>query len=366
MAKDYYDILGVDKSASQAEIKKAFRKRAHKFHPDKKDGNEDKFKEVNEAYQVLGDEQKRAQYDQYGATFDQQGGFGGGGNWEDFMRAARGQQQGGGFQFNFGGMDMGDIFGDMFGFGGGGGGRRQVRGQDIQVDVAISLKEAVEGKEHTVTLKKHQACKTCDASGAKPGTSKETCTTCSGRGQVQRVQRTILGAMQTLAQCPDCHGAGSIAKEKCPDCLGTGHVNASTSMKVNIPAGIDHGQSIRITGGGEHPGAHGVAGDLYVRVHIDDMMGFSRDGYDLAKDMHISFAQAALGDTITIETIDGDKQLVIPAGTQSHQKFRMKGYGVPVLQRSSRGDLYIRVIVDVPKKLSKKAKQALEAFDDLC
>lgn len=361
MSKDYYKTLGVEKGASQADIKKAFRKQAHKYHPDKKDGNEAKFKEVNEAYQVLGDEKKRQQYDQFGSDFAQQGGFGGGAGWEDFMRAARG---GGGFQGGNVHFDFGDMFGDMFGFGGGGRGRRQQRGNDVQVDVEISFEDAAFGIEREIKLQKQNDCDVCDGSGAEPGSQVSSCTECNGRGQVTRVQQTILGAMQTAAVCPTCRGAGSKADKACKKCSGEGKTRSESSYTVKIPGGIDTGGTIRLTGKGESGGAGGHAGDLYVQVHVKQKAGFNRQGFDLYTESTITFSQAALGDKIEIDTLDGKKKLVIPAGTQPGQKFKLKNLGVTRLQRSGRGDQYVTVKVDVPKKLSRKAKKLVEELAD--
>lgn len=362
MSKDYYNILGVDKSASSEEVKKAFRKLAHKYHPDKKGGDEAKFKEVNEAFQVLGDKEKRAQYDQYGADFDQQGGFGGGANWEDFMRAARGQG-GGGFNVNFGGFDMGDIFGDMFGFGGGGGrgGRRgQARGNDIQVDVEISFHDAAFGIDREIKLVKNNACDVCDGSGAEPGSPIESCGECGGAGEVRRVQQTILGAIQTMSACTRCRGVGNIPSKRCKHCGGDGMVRGESVYKVKIPAGIAHGESIRLSGKGESAGLGSTPGDLYVRVHVRPEKGWERDGYDVHSSLSISFPQAVLGDTVSVDTLSGEKKVVVPSGTQSGQVIRLKELGVTRLHGSGRGDHYIHVKVDVPKRVSRKAKKLIE------
>jgi molecular chaperone DnaJ len=357
MSKDYYKVLGVEKTASEEDIKKAFRKMAHKYHPDKKTGDEAKFKEVNEAFQVVGDKEKRAKYDQYGSTFDQQGGFGGGAGWEDFMRAARGQG-GGGFEFNFGGGGFGDIFGDMFG--GGGGRRGRARGNDLQVEIRIPFADVVTGTEQEVTLTKNNTCDKCHGDGAKPGSEKKTCSTCNGRGQVVRVQNTILGAMQTAATCSDCAGQGQKADERCPDCGGEGRVRSASKYKVKIPAGVDDGSTIRLTGKGESAGVHGEPGDLYVIVRVSHDDRFVRDGYDIHTDLHVDFVQAVLGDTVEIDTVDGKKKLIVPPGTQSHQDIRLKGLGIPILNRSGRGNHYVRVIVDIPTKVSKKVRKQLE------
>ncbi len=356
MSKDYYKILGVEKSASKDEIKKAFRKKAHKLHPDKKTGDEEKFKEVNEAYQVVGDDKKRSQYDQYGSGFDQQGQGGGGMNWDDFMRQqGQGQSQG----FGGGNFDFGDL-GDMFGFGGGRRSSRQARGRDIQVDIEITLKEAVDGIEKEVSLTKNNPCKTCTGSGVEKGSSLETCSTCKGQGQVTKIQQTILGAMQTAATCGSCNGKGKIPKIMCKHCGGDGVEKSNETIKVKIPAGIDNGQSIRLTGKGEFIGSSGAAGDLYIQVHVLPSQLFTREGTTLYSESKISFSQAVLGDKIKIPTIDGDKTLVIPPGTQSHQQFRLRERGVPKLNGHGRGDQYVTVIVDVPKRPSKKVKKMIE------
>jgi molecular chaperone DnaJ len=365
MSKDYYSTLGVEKSASQDEIKKAFRKKAHKYHPDKKTGDEAKFKEVNEAYQILGDEAKRKQFDQFGSNFEQQGGFGGGMNWSDFMNATRGQ--GGGFSggVNFNGVDLGDMFGEMFGFssrGGRGGG--QQRGRDVQVDVEISFEEAAFGMDKEISIVKQNACDVCSGSGAEPGTDTKTCDTCKGQGQVRKVQRTMLGAMQSVVQCDDCAGVGSIPDKKCEHCHGRGVKKSDSKMNIKIPAGIHNGASIRLSGKGEFPGAGGVAGDLYLLIHVKQHKEFVREDNDIFTEITINYPQAALGDTIEIDTLDGQKKLVIPSGTQSHQQIRLRGLGVPYLQGSGRGNHYVKVLVDVPKKVNKKIKKLLEELQE--
>lgn len=365
MSKDYYKILGIEKNASPEEIKKAFRKLAHKYHPDKQGGDEARFKEVNEAYQVVGDEEKRKKYDQFGSDFEQQGGFGQGMNWDDFMRAARGQGQGGFEGANFGGFDFGDIFGDVFGFGGGGsrGGRRQARGNDIQVDIQLEFREAVFGVEKEIRLTKNNPCDVCNGSGTEPGSKMNTCPECNGQGQVRRVQQTFLGAMQTVTTCPRCEGNGSIAEKSCKHCNGRGMMRSESRYTVKIPAGIDDGQSIRLPGKGESAGAGSHAGDLYVRVRVHPERGFERDGDVVHTEAHISVVQAILGDTIEIETLDGRKKLIIPEGTQSHQQFRLKGLGVPDVNSGRRGEQFVKVIVDVPKKVSRKGKKLLEELN---
>ncbi len=360
MSKDYYKILGVEKSATHDEVKKAFRKLAHKYHPDKETGNEEKFKEINEAYQVVGNEDKRKQYDQYGADFDQQGGFGGGMNWEDYMRQAR--QGGGGVNVDMG--DIGDIFGEIFsGFGfGGGGGRahRQQAGSDIEVRVNLTFKEAVFGIEKELELNKVTSCQRCKGDGAEPGSKINQCSTCQGHGVVEQIQRTILGAMRSRATCPECRGQGQKPEKNCTECTGTGVTKRLTKMKVKIPAGIEEGQAIRITGEGETAAYGGVAGDLYVRVRVEDSKEYTRDGQTIRSSVEISFPQAALGTKVDVETIDGTVDLKIPAGTQAGTVLKLKGKGAPRVGGDVRGDHLVTVNIVIPKKLSKKEKKLLK------
>ncbi len=364
MGKDYYKILEVDKNAGQDEIKKAFRKLAHKYHPDKKDGDEAKFKEVNEAYQVLGNEQKRKQYDQFGSTFDQQGGFGGGMNWDDFMRYAK-QGGGGGFQgMNFDMGDLGDIFGDIFGFGGGG--RRSAgvpRGDDIEVDLALDFKEAVFGVKKTIELYKTVKCPNCHGNKAEPGSGFKTCEVCEGKGRVQEIRRTFLGAMRTERVCQQCQGDGKIPEKLCSKCSGQGVVKNKERIEITIPAGIADGSTLRVPGGGE-AAAGGQNGDLYVRLRVKSDPDFERHGNDIYTEHKISFKQAALGDKIEITTLDGTVDLKIPAGTQSSTRFRLRGKGVPRLNAGGAGDFYVIIKVEVPKKLTRHQKKILEQWDE--
>ncbi|USN53823.1 MAG: molecular chaperone DnaJ [Candidatus Nomurabacteria bacterium] len=363
MARDYYEILGVSRNASQDDIKKAYRKLAHQHHPDKKGGDEAKFKEVNEAYQVLGNADKRAKYDQFGSAVFQGGGAGpGGAQWSDF---ARGGGFGGGQAYgnvDFG--DLGDIFGDIFGFGGqrGGRGSRQQRGNDVETEVHISLKDAAFGVSKSLELTQDLPCSTCKGNGAKPGSKVDTCSTCGGSGQVAQVRNTLFGAMQTVGACPNCQGEGTIVKEACTTCRGSGVERRKRTLKVQIPAGIADGQSIRLNGEGQ-AGKRGVApGDLYVRVRVDMDASFERQGDDLYMRVPVSVSQAALGDSIQIATIDGEVKLDIPSGTQPNSKIRLKGKGMTHLRSRGRGDLYVVVKVEIPKKLSKEAKKALEVL----
>lgn len=362
MSKDYYKILGVEKNASEDEVKKAFRKLAHKYHPDKQGGDEAKFKEVNEAYQIVGDKEKRSKYDQFGSDFESQGGFGGGMNWDDFMRGARGQGGGnGGFEFNFGGMDFGDMFGDMFG---GGRRQRQSRGNDLQVSVQLEFRDAIFGVEKEIHLTKNNACDVCSGNGAEPGSKLQTCSECKGQGQVIRIQQTILGAMQTASTCHKCHGNGQMAEKSCKHCSGKGVVKSDSKYNVKIPAGIHDGASIRLQGKGESAGPGTISGDLYVLIHVKSDKHFERENEHIFSSVTINYPQAVLGDTVEVETLDGKKKIVVPEGTQSAQQIRLRDLGVPYLNGRGRGDHYIKVIVDVPKKVSKKAKKLLEELKE--
>jgi len=361
MSKDYYKLLGVEKNATQDEIKKAFKKLAMQHHPDRPGGDEKKFKEINEAYQVLGDAEKRAKFDQFGSDFEQQGGFGQGASWEDFMRAARGGQGGGfGGNVDFGGVDLGDIFGDFFGGGGGRSRRGRSRGRDIQVDIEIEFKDAAFGIEREISLRKQSKCDVCHGSGAEPGSEMTTCNTCHGQGQVTQVQRTFLGAMQTVVACSDCQGRGKKHSKKCKHCGGDGVLSKNSSFKVKVPAGIDDGQSIRLNGMGEAAPHDGESGDLYVLVHVRVHKGFARQGADVYTEKEINFTQAVLGDKIEVETLDGVLNVVVPDGTESGQLIRLKGHGITHLGRTSRGDHYVKIKIRVPKKISREVKKKLE------
>ena len=366
MSKDYYNILGLEKSASADDIKRAFRKLSHTHHPDK-GGEAEKFKEINEAYQVLGNEKKRQQYDQFGSNFDQQGGFGGGMNWEDFMSQARGGSAGGNMGgFDFGGIDLGDIFGDVFGFGGGRGRtRREARGNDIQVDMQITLAEAAFGVKKDIELYKQTKCSHCHGDLAEPGTKVETCSTCKGQGQVTRVQRTFIGNIQTNTVCPDCQGIGKKISDPCHECRGQGVVKKKERMDIGIPSGIEDGAAIRYSGHGE-AGAKGAQnGDLYVRVRIKPDKVFVRRGDDLITNKKISFVQATLGDNVDVPTLDGEVSLKIPAGTQPGTRLRLKDRGMTRFERHDRGDLYVEIEVEIPTHINRAQKKLLEEFKDL-
>ncbi|MBD3359205.1 MAG: molecular chaperone DnaJ [Candidatus Buchananbacteria bacterium] len=367
MGKDYYEILGVAKSASKDEVKKAFREKAHLYHPDKKDGDEKKFKEINEAYQVLGNEEKRKQYDQFGSTFDQQGGFGGGMNWDDFMKYAR--QGGGGATYSnvdFG--DLGDILSEMFGGGFGFGGSKsraqtRSRGRDIEVDLQLDFKEAVFGTEKNIELYKLVICDHCKGNGAEPGTKITECKTCQGKGQVQQVQQTFLGRIQTMSVCPDCQGEGKTYETPCSKCGGQGRIKEKKQIKIKVPAGVDNGMTIKMSGEGE-AGLRGASNsDLYVHLRVVSDDYFKRQGDDIITQEEISFSQAALGDKIPIKTLDDEVKLKIPAGIQSGKVLSLKGKGIPRFQRSGRGDHLVEIIVKTPQKLNRQQKKILEELN---
>ena len=349
--RDYYEVLGVSKTASDDEIKKAFRTLAKKYHPDMHPGDkecEEKFKEAQEAYAVLSDAEKRKQYDQFGhAAFDGTGGGAGG--------------------FDFSGMDMGDIFGDIFGDFFGGGSRRRtndgpMKGSNLRTSVRITFEEAIFGCE--MVLK--DECHTCHGTGAKPGTTPETCPKCGGKGKVVFTQQSFFGTVQNVQTCPDCGGSGKIIKDKCPDCRGTGYIASKKKIQVSIPAGIDNGQSVRIREKGE-PGINGgPRGDLLVEVVVSRHPSLQRQDMNIYSTAQISFAQAALGGEIRIHTVDGDVLYEVKPGTQTNTRIRLKGKGVPSLRNKSvRGDHYVDLVVQTPTGLSADAKEALRQFDAL-
>jgi len=350
--RDYYEVLGVDKNATPDEIKKAYRKLARQYHPDvnKEPGAEEKFKEVKEAYEVLSDDNKRAQYDRYGHIDPNQGfgGFGGGG---------------GGFE-DFGGF--GDIF-DMF-FGGGGSRRNPnapQRGADLQYTMTIEFMEAVFGKEADIEIPRTENCDHCNGSGARPGTHPETCSTCRGTGQQEIVQNTAFGRIVNRRVCPSCSGTGKIIREKCSQCHGSGKVKKRRKIHIKIPAGIDDGSQLRVSGEGESGIRGGPPGDLYVVVHVKPHDFFEREGDDIYCEVPITFAQAALGDEIEVPTPSGKVKLKIPAGTQTNTYFRLKGHGVPRLRGLGQGDQHVKVVVVTPTKLSDKQKELLREFAKL-
>ncbi|MCR4944978.1 MAG: molecular chaperone DnaJ [Clostridium sp.] len=349
-SKDYYESLGLKKGASDEEIKRAFRKLAIKYHPDKNQGNkeaEEKFKEINEAYQVLSDPEKKARYDQFGsADFNTGAGAGG-----------------------FGGFDFSDMggFGDIFDsfFGGGGSSQRRngpKRGNDLEYTLNLTFEEAVFGAKKEISVTKNEICETCHGDGAEPGSEVKTCPHCGGSGQVRVQRQTPLGNFVSTSTCDECHGTGKIIEKPCHTCKGKGRVRKNRKITVNVPAGVDTGNVMPLRGQGEHGERGGSPGDLYVKIRVAPSKQFNRKGNDIYVDTHISMASAALGIEIKVPTVDGDVTYTVPAGTQSGTLFRLKGKGVPRVNSSGRGDQYVKVIVDIPKKLNEKQKEALKMF----
>ena len=355
--RDYYEVLGVPRDADESALKKAYRKLAKKYHPDMNPDDKEaeaKFKEATEAYGVLSDPEKRRQYDQFGHAAFEQGGAGGFG----------------GFDFNA--ADFGDIFGDLFGDFFGGGRSRQAhngpqRGASLRALVHLTFEEAIFGctKELELTLK--ETCTSCGGSGARKGTSPETCKTCGGSGQVRRTQQSLFGMVQNITTCPDCGGTGQIIKDKCPDCRGTGYTSARKKIEVPIPAGINEGQSVRIRDKGEPGRNGGPRGDLLVEVAVASHPIFQRDGVNIFSTAPMTYAQAALGGDIRIDTVDGPVVYTVKKGTQTDTRIRLRGKGVPSLRnKNMRGDHYVTLVVQVPTDLSEEAKEALRTFDAAC
>lgn len=357
--RDYYEVLGVDKNADDAKLKSAYRKLAKKYHPDVNPGDkvaEQKFKEASEAYAVLSDPEKRRKYDQFGhAAFD--GASGGGTGFEGF---------------DFGSMDFGDIFGDVFGdlFGGGSSRRRAsnspMQGANVRTGVRITFEEAVFGCEKTIDINLKELCHTCNGTGAKPGTTPQTCTKCGGKGQVVFTSQSFFGTVQNVQTCPECGGTGKIIIDKCPECHGSGYVPSRKKIQVSIPAGIDNGQSIRIRDKGE-PGTNGgPQGDLLVEVSVMRSTDFVRENMNIFTTVPITYAQAALGSDIRVKTVDGDVIYTLKPGTQTDTKVRLKGKGVPSLRNKQvRGDHYVTFVIQTPTRLSTEAKELLRQFDEL-
>lgn len=356
--RDYYEVLGVSKDASADEIKKAFRKLAVKHHPDKEGGDEAKFKEASEAYEVLKDSQKRQRYDQFGHAGV--GGASGGGN--PFGGGFEGFGNGQGFEFNFGDGGLGDIFGQFFGGGFSGqqgGGPR--RGRDIETTVTLDFDQAVFGVEKELKLTFDAECEHCKGETVEPGYSLKTCETCKGAGQTVRVVNTMFGAIQQAAPCQTCEGKGKVPEKACTVCKGKGVTRQEQSITVKIPAGVDDGATIRLRERGEAIG-NGARGDLYVNIRVKAHKKFTREGNLILSEEHISMVEAALGTEIDVETVDGTVTMKIPAGTQSGTDFKLSNHGVPHLRSDSRGAHIVQVIVDTPIKLSKKQKELLEQF----
>lgn len=352
--RDYYEVLGVAKTASDDEIKKAYRQLAKKYHPDMNPGDKEaeaKFKEASEAYAILSDPEKKRQYDQFGHAAFEQGGGGAGG-----------------FDFNMG--DMGDIFGDIFGDLFGGGRSRQrtsngpMKGANLRTGIRITFEEAIFGTEKELELNLKDQCEKCHGTGAKPGTSAESCKKCNGSGQVTVTQQSLFGMVRQVRPCPDCGGTGKVIREKCPDCYGSGYITKKKKIQVSIPAGIDDGQSIRIRDKGE-PGINGgERGDLLVEVAVSSHPIFQREGVDIYSSAPLSFTTAALGGDVRISTVDGDVLYTVKPGTQTDTKVRLRGKGVPSLRNKQvRGDHYVNLVVQVPTKLTSEQKELLQKLD---
>ena len=354
--RDYYEVLGVPKTATEDEIKSAFRKLAKKYHPDvsKEPDAAEKFKEAQEAYAVLSDESKRKQYDQFGHAAFENNGAGASG-------------------FDFSDFDFSDIFGDIFGggfggfnFGSGRSSSRARKGRDSVINVNLTFEEAVFGCSKELEFPYKEECKTCHGTGAKPGTSPETCSKCGGKGKVVYSQQSLFGMMQNVQTCPDCGGTGKVIREKCPDCRGTGYISKKVRKTVEIPAGIDNGQSVRVRGYGEPGRNGGPRGDLLVEVLVSRSNAFERQDMNIFSNASISFGIAALGGDIRIRTVDGDIIYTVAPGTQSGTRIRLKGKGVPSIRNKAvRGDHYVTLIVNTPTGLNKEAKEALRKFDEL-
>lgn len=346
--RDYYEVLGVDKTASDDEIKSAFRRQAKKYHPDLHPDDKEaeaKFKEVNEAYEVLSNADKRAKYDQFGhAAFDPASGGGYSGGWSGFSGSG------------FGGF--GDIFGDIFG-------RSQTRsnpnaptrGENLRQTLTITFEEAAFGCEKEIQYRREENCSQCGGTGAAPGSSPQTCPTCGGRGQVTRVQNTILGTMQTTVPCSTCSGTGRIIKDPCKACGGSGRVRNIQKRKIKIPAGIDDGQTIRISGGGDDGLRGGPKGDLHIGIRVKPHKRFVRDGADIHQNVTIPVTTAILGGAINIPTLENDVKLNIPEGTPTQKTFRMKGFGIQKLNQNEKGDMYVNITVEIPRKLNEKQRE---------
>jgi molecular chaperone DnaJ len=363
MPKNYYEILGVSKSATDDEIKKAYRKMAHQYHPDKSGGDEKKFKELNEAYQVLSDKTKRGQYDQYGQTFEQAGrsgqGFSGGFegfDFNDIFSRSGFSNQGGGFE---------DIFSDIFGSGSAQGGRRRRgQGQDIQVDLEISFREMVNGVEKEIKLYKGVICRRCHGSGGDPGSGQENCSHCGGTGQIKKTTRSFFGVFSQVSVCPQCQGAGQIFRKKCSQCGGDGRVKEENRIRIPIPAGIEDRQTLVLEGQGE-AGERGVApGDLYITVRIEKDRKFSRQGNDVLSSEKIPFSVATLGGKVEVETLEEKLILKIPPGTQSGEIFRLKNSGIYFSQGRARGNQLIKIIVEIPKRVNRRQEELLRELKE--
>lgn len=354
--RDYYEVLGVSKGASADEIKKAFRKKAIEFHPDKQGGDEVKFKEVNEAYEVLKDPSKRQRYDQFGHAGV--GGNGGGNPFEGFGGFGG---QGQNINFDFGDLGLGDIFSSFFGGGASGGRTTSSKGRDVETDVEISFEDAVFGTEVDLNLNLHDTCSHCKGTTAEPGHELITCSECQGAGQVIKVMRTVFGNIQQAAVCPKCKGKGKIPEKICTSCKGSGTERKKQQISLKIPAGIDDGATIRLREHGEAI-ANGPKGDLYVNIRVKPHKKFTREGDLILSEEHVGMVEAALGTTIKVDTVDGPVSMKIPPGTQSGTDFKLTGHGVTHLRRETRGAHIVTIVVETPTKLSRKQRQLLEEF----
>lgn len=357
--RDYYEILGVSKTASDDEIKKAFRKAAVQYHPDKQGGDEEKFKEVNEAYEVLKDKQKRQRYDQFGhAGVGSASGGGAQGNPFEGFGGFGGQN----VHFDFGDGGLGDIFSQFFGGSSQQSSRGTQRGRDVEVTLRLTFEEAIFGLEYPLELEMEDECTHCHGTTVEPGHDMKTCPTCKGAGQQTRVMNTMFGPIQQSVVCETCHGRGKVPEKVCSVCKGTGTERRKTSMTIKIPAGIDDGATIRLRERGEAAEGGGVKGDMYVHIAVKPHKRFTREGDLILSEEHISMVDAALGTEIDVETVDGTVTMKVPAGTQSGTDFKLSGHGVPHLRGNARGAHIVSIIVDIPTKLTKKQKELLEQF----
>ena len=348
MSKDYYEVLGIQKGSSKDEVKKAFRKMSSKYHPDKKTGDEEKYKEITEAYSVLSNDQKKAEYDTYGQSFNGAGG-GGGFNPQDFQGGFGGQN----FEF-----DINDIFSN-FGFGGGG--QQAKRGRDVSIDINLKFEESIFGVTRKLLITKNNTCTHCEGSGAKKGTDTESCSTCGGQGKVRENRQSIMGSFTTVRECNHCNGNGKIPKEKCGHCAGAGVARTEEEISIKVPAGIQNGEVVRMTGRGEAM-PNGQPGDLYIKIHVEAHSSIKRDGSTLTANLPIKLTDALLGTTYKVETLDGEVDIKIPAGITHGELLRIKGKGVPY--NNSRGDFMVRVSVETPKKLSRQARKLIDQLKE--
>jgi len=357
MSKNYYEVLGINKTANKEEVKKAFRKLAHKYHPDKKDGDEQRFKEVNEAYGVLSNDKKRAEYDAYGRVFNEAGGAGGGGAQDfgfDFSQFTQGfgnqGATGQGFEF-----DLGDIFGDIFG-------TRQTRarrGRDVSIDLELSFEDSVFGLERKVLLNKISVCEHCKGNGAEPGTKTKTCPTCNGKGKIHESRRSFIGSFNVVRNCETCHGGGKVPENPCKECKGGGILKKQQEISIKVPAGINDGEVIRMSGEGEAISG-GATGDLYIKIHVKRHEKFRKEGHNLYMDLSVKLSDALLGSEYVIDTLDGKIKIKIPETVSHGEILRIREKGVPIDGSKRRGDLLIKISIQFPKKLSRSARRIVE------